>query len=209
VNPKELFMKPAPGTSWEVKARAHTCFATKEPFMDGQTIISRLIPTVDGLVREDYEQSQWDEEKESLAKFFWKTTYHPPTPKEEAPFKEENAAEALVDLMAENDPANTNTIFILAAMLERKRLWIEQGTQRDDDGRRIRIYEQKDSGETYFIVDPEISLEDLVELQDEVALKLGWVKPEEALESAESVSGEPDESQSGEVEEPEETEESM
>lgn len=182
--------------------------------MDGQTIISRLIPTVDGLVREDYEQSQWDEEKESLAKFFWKTTYHPPTPKEEAPFKEENAAEALVDLMAENDPANTNTIFILAAMLERKRLWIEQGTQRDDDGRRIRIYEQKDSGETYFIVDPEISLEDLVELQGEVALKLGWVKPEEEIEETEQPEKSDEtemtaESQSGEVEEPEETEESM
>ena len=175
-------MKPSPGTSWEVKARAHTCAATGEPFMEGQTVYSRLIPTMDGLVREDFEKSQWDEEKESLSKFFWKTTYHPPAPKEEAPFKEENAAEALVELMAENDPANTNTIFILSAMLERKRLWVEQGKQRDDEGRLIRIYEQKDSGETYFIVDPEVNLEDLIALQDDVARKLGWVTDEDEVE---------------------------
>lgn len=178
-------MKSSPGNSWEVKARAHTCAATGEPFVEGQTIVSRLVPTVDGLVREDFERGQWDEEKEAGSKFFWKTTYHPPQPKEEAPFREEHAAEVLQELLSEQDPANTNTVFILAAMLERKRLWVEREVQRDDDGRRIRIYEQKDSGETFFIVDPELSLEDLVALQEEVALKLGWIKPEPEAEAAE------------------------
>jgi len=178
-------MKTSPGTSWEVKARSHVCSATGEPFMEGQTIVSRLFPTIDGLVRDDFEVSQWDKKKEEASKFFWKTTYHPPAPKEEAPFREENALEAVVDLIEANDPANTNTIFILAAMLERKRLWIEKATQRDEEGRRIRIYEQKDGGETYFIVDPEIGLEDLVNLQNDVALKLGWIKPEEDAEVSE------------------------
>jgi hypothetical protein len=194
-------MNSPTGTSWEVKARAHTCFATGEPFMEGQTIISRLIATVDGLVREDYEKTQWDGEKESTSKFFWKTIYHPPQPKPEAPFREENAAEALQELLEEQDSANTNTIFILAAMLERKRLWIERDVQRDDEGRRIRIYEQKETGETYFIVDPELSLDDLAALQEEVALKLGWIKPEEPSAETEAEpkgdTAETDEEQAG------------
>jgi hypothetical protein len=181
-------MIPSPGTSWEVKARAHKCSATGEPFADGQTILSRLIATADGLVRDDFEQAQWDKEKEAASRFFWKTVYHPPTPKEEAPFKEENAAEAVQELMAENNPENTNTIFILAAMLERKRLWIEKAVQTDEEGHKVRIYEQKDSGETYFIIDPEISLENLVALQEEVALKLGWIEKRSSAVPAEKSS---------------------
>lgn len=193
-------MIPSPGTSWEVKARAHKSAASDTPFEEGQTIISRLRMTADGLVRDDFLQSEWDGDKEKASRFFWKTVYHPPQPKAEAPFKEENAAEALTGLLAENDPENTNTLFILAAMLERKRLWVEKAVQRDEQGRKVRIYEQKDGGETYFIVDPEIHLDQLVQLQEEVARKLGWIQPEEnPAADSEEESGEA----GGEAESPE------
>ena len=191
-------MNVTPGTSWEVKARGHQCASTGKRFEDGQTLVSRLIPTADGLVREDFALDQWDDGKQGASRFYWRTTYHPPRPREEAPFREENAAEAVQELMAENDPANTNTLFILAAMLERKRLWIEKAVQTDDEGRKVRIYEQKDSGETYLIVDPGIQLEDLAALQQEVALKLGWIQadtpePEQGEAPEEGADPEPQE----------------
>lgn len=170
-------MIPSPGSSWKVKARAHLCASTANPFEEGQALVSRLITTQEGLQRDDYAEDQWDDEKRDASLFYWKTTYHAPKPKSEEPFKEENAAEAIQQLLEENDPANTNTLFILAALLERKRLWVEKAVQTDDEGRKIRIYEHKDGGETFFIIDPQIALEDLVELQQEVALKLGWIQP--------------------------------
>lgn len=181
-------MIPSPGSSWEVKARAHQCAATETPFEEGQSLVSRLINTQDGLERQDFAADQWDDEKKEGSLFYWKTTYHAPKPKSEEPFKEENAAEAIQQLLEENDPENTNTLFILAALLERKRLWVEKAVQKDDEGRKIRIYEHKDGGETFFIIDPQIALEDLAALQEEVALKLGWIQPPSEEEEAEGES---------------------
>lgn len=185
-------MIPSPGSSWEVKARSHQCASTETPFEEGQSLVSRLIKTTDGLQRDDFAVAEWDDSKKDASLFYWKTTYHAPKPKSEEPFKEENAAEAIQELLEENDPANANTLFILAALLERKRLWVEKAVQTDDEGRKIRIYEHKDGGETFFIIDPEIALEDLAALQEEVALKLGWIQPpsEEEEEGGEVIAEE-------------------
>lgn len=155
-------------------------------------MVSRLVHTAEGMAREDFRMKAWTEERKADALFYWRTTFRLPPPKKEEPFKEENAEEFLRELMERNDPALVNTLFILAAMLERKRLLIERGVQADPEGRRVRIYEHKDSGETFFIVDPELSLEQIGEVQQEVALTLGWIRPEEEAEGGKErdVSGE-------------------
>lgn len=81
--------------------------------------------------------------------------------------------------MEDKDESAVNTVFLLAVMLERKRLLIERGVQRDANGRQIRIYEHKESAETFFIPDPELTLDQIDAVQQEMALKLGWIKPEE------------------------------
>jgi len=175
--PATRTQNPATGTSWEVRTRAPKCSATGIAFAEGDEVLSRLVEAPEGMVREDYRRDAWTKELRENALFHWKTRFRKPQPRKEPPFKEENAEEFLRGLLERNDPAVTNTVFILAVMLERKRILVERGVQRDADGHRVRIYEHKEDGETFFIVDPELTLGQISEVQQEVALQLGWIQP--------------------------------
>ncbi|MEX2607456.1 MAG: hypothetical protein WD708_08935 [Kiritimatiellia bacterium] len=181
---------PDKASSWHVKSRAHRCASCGEDFTEGETVMSRLMLVRGEMVREDFKCSEWSPEQQEQALFHWKTRFRLPPPKKEAPFKEENAEEILREMLENPDPLDVNTLFILAVMLERKRVLIEQGVQRDAEGRQVRIYEHKESGESFLIQDPELSLEDIGDVQEEVALKLGWIQPVVPGEAAESVESE-------------------
>ncbi len=179
---------PVHGPTWEIKSRATSCHATEKPFAEGEVIYSRLMQQVDGLHREDYSREAWNDALRDQSWFHWKTRFRGPAPKKEPPFREDNAEEFLRGLLERKDPAVINTIYILAVMLERKRILIERGVQPDAEGQKIRIYEHRDSGETFFVRDPELSLEQIGDVQREVALELGWIKPPEAEETPEETS---------------------
>lgn len=187
-----MLIKPAQGASWEVKSRSTTCHDSGREFEEGESLVSRLVRTPEGLERQDFSLGAWNGERKADALFYWRTTFRLPPPKKEEPFKEENAEEFLRELLERNDPSLVNTLFILAAMLERKRLLIERGVQQDPDGRRVRIYEHKDSGETFFIVDPQLSLEQIGDVQIEVAQTLGWMPVEEEGDKEEEGEGNKD-----------------
>lgn len=168
---------PDKASSWHVKSRSHRCAACGEDFVEGEAVMSRLVLSRGEMIREDFKRSEWNPEKQEQALFHWKTHFRLPPPKKEAPFKEENAEEILREMLENPDPLDVNTLFILAVMLERKRVLIERGVQRDAEGRQVRIYEHKDSGESFLIQDPELSFAQIGEVQEEVALKLGWIQP--------------------------------
>lgn len=171
---------PVSGGSWEVRPRAHQSFASQTPFQEGEVICSRLLRHPDGIAREDYRFEEWTDALAAAALFHWKTKYRKPAPKKAPPFREENAEELLQDLLERKEPSTVNTLYILALMLERKRILIERGTLQDADGHLIRLYEKKDGGESYLIQDPQLTLDQIADVQQEVALQLGWIQPPEA-----------------------------
>jgi len=178
---------PAPvqpnASSWEVRSRATHCSATGEAFSDGQTLMSRLLDDgMGGVRREDFALAAWNKDLHDASLYCWKTVFKLPPPRAQAAFKPENAEASLRELLELRDPALANTLFILAVMLERKRILVEQGAQRDAGGRLMRIYEHKDTAETFFIHDPELALDRIAEVRDEVALRLGWIPAPAAAE---------------------------
>ena len=181
--PTAVLPSGSPLASWEVKSRAAVCLATGKNFEPGETVCSRLVARLDGVYREDFCQAAWNDALREEALFHWKTRFRPPAPKKEPPFREENAEVFLRELLERQDPALKNTVFILAVMLERKRILIERAVQPDADGRRIRIYEHRDDGETFFIHDPGLNLSQIADVQQEVAEALGWIKPAEQAEA--------------------------
>ena len=78
-------------------------------------------------------------------------------------------AGALRRYMAEDSPAHTNARYILALMLERKRMIKEIEVRTAENGQLIRIYEYAKTGEVLIIPDPQLRLSQLAEVQDEVA----------------------------------------
>ena len=182
---------------WNISLRAHQCIATGTEFEDGAVVFSRLRFTEDGYVREDFRADEWDESMGRDALSVWKGVYQKPKARPVEPLRKENAETLLRELIETEDEANLNVIFILAVMLERKRVFVERDVVEREDGMKIRVYEHKATGEMFMIPDPQLKLAEIDSVQEEVLIRLGGEPPgqkakrvvEEEAESA-SVEGE-------------------
>jgi hypothetical protein len=89
-----------------------------------------------------------------------------PVPPE--PLPKENAEELFRRLVAAADRANANACYVLAAMLERKRVLKQIQTEHGDHGR-VLIYEHAKTGDVFVVPDPQLRLDELGDVQTEVA----------------------------------------
>jgi hypothetical protein len=85
---------------------------------------------------------------------------------------QKESVEALLRRLLEEDrPEYLNLRYVLAAMLERKKI-LKQVDVRDTDLEKILVYEHARSGEAFLIIDPGLRLDQLDRVQDEVAALL-------------------------------------
>lgn len=164
---------------WEIKSLGHICAATGEPFVDGQALVSCLVRGSEGYIRRDYSEAGWLTATQDGVVSFWKTVYRAPPPPTPEPLKKETAETLLRQYMAKEDYSRLNAVYILAIMLERKRVLAEKDVQVREDGTKIRIYEHKKTGEIFAIPDPQLKLTELESVQKEVENMLGFGTPEE------------------------------
>ena len=82
---------------------------------------------------------------------------------------QKDTAETLLrKLIEQNDPRYAPAGYILAVMLERKRIFkVKEQIMRD--GQRVFIYEQPKTGDIFTIADPDLQLNQLEEVQRDVA----------------------------------------
>ncbi len=129
-------------------------------------------------MRRDIAPEAWSQElSERKPIADWKTTYSP-TITEAKPevTSKESAAALLQRFVEEDEPSTENARYILALMLERKRILSPTATKDTETGRML-FYENKKTGEVFIIRDPELRLDELAQMQDEVAMLLGFGGP--------------------------------
>jgi hypothetical protein len=97
----------------------------------------------------------------------WQTVFIAPAPVVEA-IQKDTAETLLRKLIEQNDPHYAAAGFILAVMLERKRL-LKVKEQIVREGRRVFIYEQPRTGDIFTIADPDLRLDQLEQVQRDVA----------------------------------------
>ena len=78
-------------------------------------------------------------------------------------------------MSSKNPPANA--CYVLAAMLERKRVLKQVKTESYDGGRRVLIYEQGTTGDVFVVPDPQLRLDELETVQNEVVQLLQNATP--------------------------------
>lgn len=159
-------MNPLPN-DWAIKHRADVCAATQRPFEPDEYFYTLLFRDAEGFRREDLSEEAWQKRNENIQPFsFWKTKYEP-LPVETEPLAKENAEQLFRRLIAsENPPANA--CYVLAAMLERKRMLKQIKTENAEKGRLL-IYEHGASGDVFIVPDPGLRLDELENVQNEVA----------------------------------------
>jgi hypothetical protein len=172
LRPGTTYNAPMMFAEWEIKARSHTCAHTQIPFNDGDTIWTLLFRDKHGFRREDISDAAWIQSKESVQPFsFWKSKYQAPPTVPPEPMQKESVEALLRRLLDEDRPDYLNTRYVLAAMLERKKI-LKPVDARETDSERILVYEHAKSGEAFLIVDPRLRLDQLGAVQDEVAVLL-------------------------------------
>jgi hypothetical protein len=163
---------------WDIKPRSEECVACHRPFEERQPYFSALSWAAGAYARADYCGTCWPDRKPAGgASSFWQGVFRKPPPKPEEPLKKETAESLLRRLMETNDPARANVVYILAVMLERKRVLVERDVQVREDGVMVRVYEHRHTGETVVVTDPRLALHQVETVQREVALLLGGNAP--------------------------------
>jgi hypothetical protein len=160
-------MNPLPN-DWAIKHRADSCAVTQRPFVPGEYFYTLLYHGADGYRREDLSEEAWQNRNENIRPFsFWKSRYEPLPPKPAEPVPKESAEQLFRRLMASDSPP-ANACYILAAMLERKRVFKQVKTEQTAKGC-VLIYEQGSTGDVFIVPDPQLRLDELENIQNEVA----------------------------------------
>jgi hypothetical protein len=173
---------------WNIQSRAHACEVCAQPFADKQPYRTVLFEEGKELRRSDICEpcAQKHGDLRTRAGFIsqWHGIFEVPPPVTEA-IQKDTAESLLRKLVEQNDPAHAPAAYILAVMLERKRI-LKVKEQIKRDGKRIFIYEQPKTGDIFTIADPDFRLDQLEAVQRDVAqlLEHGLNPPAPAAETA-------------------------
>ena len=162
---------------WNIQSRASACEACAQPFADRQPLHTLLFDEhAENLRRMDVCEGCWQNQFSDGARqrkgfiSHWQSIYEAPAPPAD-PIHRETAETLLRKLIEQNDPRYAPAMFILAVMLERKRVFkVKEQIVRD--GRRVFIYEQPGTGDVFTIADPNLRLDQLEQIQHDVAALL-------------------------------------
>jgi hypothetical protein len=169
-------------TDWNIQSRARGCEACGKSFADQEAYHTLLFDEKAELRRSDICSVCWDKQYSEARdrKGFiscWRGIYEAPAPPTEA-IQGETAETLLRKLIERNDPQYVPAGYILAVMLERKRV-LKVKEQLVRDGRRVFVYEQPKTGDVFAIIDPNLKLDQLEQVQRDVAnlLEHGLIPP--------------------------------
>ncbi len=157
---------------WNIQSRAHACEVCGQPFADQQVYHTLLFEEAAILRRSDICEAcdQKVDDQRNRAGFIsqWQGTYHAPPAQPVEAIQKDTADTLLRKLVALNDPRYAPAAFILAVMLERKRL-LKVKEQFTREGKRVYIYEHPKTGDVFAITDPDLHLDQLQQVQHDVA----------------------------------------
>jgi hypothetical protein len=161
--------------NWNIQSRAAVCQMCSQPFADKQVYHTLLFNTPPELRRSDICEICWQKQSagdtRNRAGFVshWHGIYEVPSVTD--PIKKETAETLLRKLIEQNDPRYAPAGYILAVMLERKRI-LKVKEQIVRDGKRVFIYEQPATGDVFTIADPSLRLDQLEAVQRDVSALL-------------------------------------
>ncbi len=176
---------------WNIQSRAHACETCTLPFADQQAYSTVLFEAAKELHRSDICEPCAKKSGDTRSRpgyiSHWHGIYEAPPAEPVDAIQKDTAETILRKLTEQNDPRYAPAAYILAVMLERKRI-LKVKEQVKREGQRIFIYEQPKTGDIFTIADPNLHLNQLEEVQRDVAqlLEYGLNPPPSAAAPEES-----------------------
>jgi hypothetical protein len=169
---------------WPIQHRAEHCADTGRAFDEGELCYTLLARDREGaLTRCDLSEEAWKERVKLAGQpgapeapfCFWRSKFQAPPAAAPDTLPKENAESLLRHFLAGSRAEHARACYILALMLERKRLLRPIEVRPNGAGElagRLLVYEHAKTGEVFLVVDPGMRLDQLAEVQTEVAALL-------------------------------------
>ncbi len=157
---------------WSITHRSERCAVTGVAFTDGECFYTLLFHDKDTYRREDVSEAAFKLRNDNIQPYsMWRSKFEPPPPPAPEALGKQTAEDLLRRYMEESSPQHAAARYLLAAMLERKRMLKEIETKREN-GTITRIFENTKTGEVFVIPDPQLRLDQIEQVQQEVAALL-------------------------------------
>lgn len=152
-------------TEWDIQSRGQACSTCRQPFADKRTYHTLLSRTAVGYERRDLCASCFPSEARDGVLSYWQAEYKMPAPPPPEAIQKDTAETLLRKLVETKDPNQAGACYILAVMLERKRILKHRDTIEDN----LLVYEHAGTGESFTVPDPKLRLDQLEDVQRQVA----------------------------------------
>jgi hypothetical protein len=162
---------------WNIQSRAHACQSCGQTFANKQPYHTLLFDDRQQFRREDVCHTCWQTQFSQGASdrkgfvSYWQGVHEAPPATPPDPIQKDTAEILLRKLIELNDPEHGAATYILAVMLERRRV-LKVKEQFVREGQRVFIYEHPRSGDIFPIADPNLQLDQLDAVQHDVAALL-------------------------------------
>jgi len=161
--------------NWEIKSRSRACAACAAPFQTGQMYHCLLSFAGAEPARADYCERCFQEKIQAAArsgpeKAYWRSAFkrlYTPVEEREA-IRKDMAQRLLEKYVSSEQPEHVNLCYILALLQERSRILIPRTRTRDEGGVWITVYEHVQSGDTFLIRDPGLSLSEAEAVEGQI-----------------------------------------
>ena len=173
-------------TEWDIQTRADACTACQRPFASKEAYHTLLSVDATGYARRDLCGACFVNAPRDGVVSYWQGEYKLPPPPPPEAIQKETAETLLRKLIESTDPSHAAARYILAVMLERKRILKHRDTVHEENGEDLLVYEHARTGESFTLPDPHLRLDQLAHVQEEVAALL---QPTAGSAKAEPVSG--------------------
>ncbi|MCG3147654.1 MAG: hypothetical protein PCFJNLEI_01094 [Verrucomicrobiae bacterium] len=159
-------------TEWDLQPRSNCCTACQKAFADKQDYHTLLSLTETGYQRRDLCSACYPAAERAGVVSYWQGEYKLPPPPPVDPIQKDTAESFLRKLVEAKDPTQAGACYILAVMLERKKILKHRDTIKDEAGHDLLVYEHAANGESFTVLDPQLRLDQLETVQRQVATLL-------------------------------------
>jgi hypothetical protein len=153
---------------WNIQARSEACQVTGRPFRENEEFYTLLFEGPEGYRRVDLcAEAYAARDTAEVPLSFWKSEFKPSPPTEAEPVDKNDAEAELRRLIEQQDPAQAKLCYLLALLLERKRILKAREKISGAQGRLI-VYEHTVTQESFMVPEVDFKLSDLDALREEV-----------------------------------------
>jgi hypothetical protein len=164
-------MEGGDGMEYQIQPNTRRCAVSGRELQPGERYFAVLIEEGAQFVRRDYSAEAWPGPPEGAVSF-WAGRVPPTDEKAKPQFDDDLLEECFHRLEGQTDPGRVNFRYVVALLLVRRRRFkLEAGDAENSATMTVRCVR---TGERHTVTNPQLSEEEMLQVQDEVFQVLGW-----------------------------------